>query len=168
MRSAHAWASGLQLPALALQPSDATCSRRRQQLLTCSALLSPEARLHHTPRGPRRLPPPPSPTIPTPHTHPSSRSWRSTPSERTPPITCGSRGMGFPCPPRRPHRSRLCRPRTTATWSWPTYGATWQAWTAALRGPRPLRRRRRGRPRRRRALPPTRSARRRRHCCWNR
>ena len=61
MRSAHAWASGLRLPALAVQPSDTACSRRRPQLLTCSALLSPEARLHHTPRGPRLLPPPPPP-----------------------------------------------------------------------------------------------------------
>ena len=74
MHSAHAWASGLQLLALALQLNDTTCSRRRQQPLTCSALLSPEARLHHTPRGPRRLPPPPSPTIPTPRTHPTSRT----------------------------------------------------------------------------------------------
>ena len=73
--------------------------------------------------------------------------------------------MGFP---RRPDRSRQYRPRTTVTWSWPTYGATWQAWTAAPRGIRPLRRRRSGHPRRRRALPPTRSARRRRHCCWHR
>ena len=76
--------------------------------------------------------------------------------------------MGFPRPPRRPRRSRQYRPRTTVTWSWPTYGATWQAWTAAPRGLRPLRRRRIGRPRRRRALPPTRSARRRRHYCWHR
>ena len=165
MRSAHAWASGLRLPALALQPSDTACSHRRPQLLTCSALLSPEARLQHTPRGPRLLPPPPSPAIPTPHTRPTNRWWRFTPSQHTPPITCGSRGMGFP---RRPHRSRQYRPWTTVTWSWPTYGATWQAWTAAPRGLRPLRRRRRGRPRRRRALPPTRSARRRRHCCWHR
>ena len=73
--------------------------------------------------------------------------------------------MGFP---RRPHRSRQYRPRTTVTWSWPTYGATWQAWTAAPRGLRPLRKRRRGRPWRRKALPPARSARRHRHCCWHR
>ena len=50
-----------QLPALALQPSDTTCSHRRLQPLTCSALLSPGARLHRTPRGPRRIPPPPLP-----------------------------------------------------------------------------------------------------------
>ena len=48
-----------QLPALAMQPSDTTCSQQRRQPPTCSTLLSPGARLHRTPRDPRRMPPPP-------------------------------------------------------------------------------------------------------------
>ena len=50
-----------QLPALALQPSDTSCSRQRRLPLTCSALPSPGARLRRTPRGPRHMPPPPPP-----------------------------------------------------------------------------------------------------------
>ena len=119
----------------------------------------------NTPRGvPGFCRPPPPPLYPHPIRAPPTARGGSLPASIPRLLPAGAAVWASCCP----HRSRQYRPRTTVTWSWPTYGATWQAWTAAPRGIRPLRRRRRGRPRRRRALPPTRSARRRRHCCWHR
>ena len=69
--------------------------------------------------------------------------------------------MGCPSPPHRPRRSRLYRPRTTATWSWLTYGATWRACTAAPKTLSPPKGLCSGSPHRNTALPPMWSARRR-------
>ena len=86
-------------PALALQPSDTTCSRRRQQPPTCSALLSPEARLHRTPRGPRRIPPPPSPTIPTPLHAPPAAHRGPLPADVPRLLPAGAAIWAAPTPP---------------------------------------------------------------------
>ena len=74
MHSAHAWASGrnslllLCSPVIQHVPVDANNPLR-------AAPSYPRRPACTTPRGvPGVYPPPPSPTIPTPHTHPTSRS----------------------------------------------------------------------------------------------
>ena len=111
-----------QLPALALQPMFTTTPA------------TPYVQRPPIPGGPPAPHPagspayaPPPPLCPQPLHTPLAAHTGPLPANLPRILPAGTAVWAAPAPPRRPRRSRLCRPRTTATWSWPTYGATWRA-----------------------------------------